>query len=277
MNGALLLAPPPPPLLLLETCAMALPLKKGDVVLVPRTRPGWGAVREPAVPALIVSDLIEQPPPYAAYFEIDSPWLLEHYAELATALGWRWHWPAAELAQLPSRERREGDVPESYSREYQKKPRAARKPRVPVEVPELSSKYPSTIEQQARALVVHPLAAAAAPATLTDVAGAAHAKLRAGLLSQQTSLLLQGYHQQLLSSLAKINLKMHKKLLFKLPVRHKASAEKKVRVLPLSLALPFRRLPAPPRARARTCQERACAGRARGAGARARDAGGRTL
>ena len=82
----------------------------GRVLLVPSTREGWEKVTENAVPCVIVRH-VTQDKPYKPYYEVDSPWLEANYPELAQTLGWRWHWPAAEIRDDNTREMQSGDIP----------------------------------------------------------------------------------------------------------------------------------------------------------------------
>ena len=87
--------------------AMAATQLTGRVLLVPRTRDGWGAVVEDHIPALI-GRLIRQPAPYEDFYEVDSPYLLFHYEQVTKKLGWRWHWPVSDIAKGTTHELAEG-------------------------------------------------------------------------------------------------------------------------------------------------------------------------
>ena len=154
----------------------------------------------------------------------------------------------AEMLPTTTRELLDGDNPPIMQfafpppplKEKEKKKKPA--DRAPYRTPDLTKDFPKTIELKMAATKAHPLAVHVREDEyggdeLRDAAHVAQATLNSKLTNAQTSLLYQGYHRQLLNDLGAIGWKVRGKLLFKLPVKHKASSEKKVsRAAVLSLA-----------------------------------------
>ena len=194
----------------------------GQVAVISDMRDGWEELAGESCCSVLIGKLVRKNG--MECYHTDAP-LLVRWPALATRHGTSWWWNADDLsAQTIRAFDRTSDLPAGSSFIFPPRSRWA--------TPPLTTEHPATLAQRMSAFTYHPLVYEAEDAAIT-ASGSARTFLQSKLLGQNSSVLHQQLHKEVLRDFATLGMKMRNKLRDHTAKTHKADSTRTVHALGL--------------------------------------------